>query len=147
MIAVLPPQAGELHEIHVVTNTAGVVNHVSQGDGLPVIGKLWEVGTDIVIESELTLLLEQKNAERDELFGDRSYIENRTRGQRNIAFQIRHAVGLLVEKVTILDDGNDGAGSFASVPSRKESVHSLSARILGGRVGRCAQRKQHSRDE
>ena len=89
------------------------------------------------------MVLEQKNAERDELFGDRSYIENRTRGQRNVAFQIRHAVGLeKVEKVTILDDGNDGAGSFASVPSRKESVHSLSTRILGDRVGRWAQQKR-----
>ncbi len=43
------------------------------------------------------MFLEQENAHRHELFGYRSDIENRFRGQGGVALQISHSVSLLVD--------------------------------------------------
>ena len=113
-----------------VTQATGVVNKVANGDGMIVDRHFGDVVTDVVVEGELAILGEQKDAGCGELFGCGGNVEDGIWRNRNCISKIGKTVTLLVNDVAILNDSEHATRGL--VGEAGEEVVDLSCEIRHG---------------
>jgi len=100
----------------VFPDSAGVMDEVAYGDGPVVFGHLREVGADIVIQRKFSFVFENENARSCKLLADRACAENSIRFDGNGMFEAGHAVTLLVNDLSVLNNSQGTSRRIRFVP-------------------------------
>ncbi len=109
---------------HPVGETARVVQEICDGDRIAVIRRLWEILADVVVETQLTGLLQQEHREgRKRLGGDRGQLEAGRWGDRNAVLDVGEPVGPRENHFAATGQDDRTAWRVRHVPLREELVY------------------------
>jgi hypothetical protein len=99
----------ESAQCEVVAQTARMMDEVTDGDALAVVGHLGDVFPDIVVERDLPILRQEGNGHRRELLRIRPDVEDRSRSDRNVVLQVGHTVSARIGDLAIANHGQGAA--------------------------------------
>src|SRR5262249_1115950 len=116
---------GEINQRQEITQSAGLVEHLTQCDAMTVVGKLGNILADIVVERQKSLLLCQHDGCRCELFRHRGHVEDGSGRKRTAGFEAGLSVRLGGEKSWVMDEAQRASGRAGLVVSGEESVDLL----------------------
>ncbi len=139
---VLPVDPTEIEELQVITQAAGVLHQVPDGDRGPVPGNLGNVLPHLVVDVELSVLLQEKNGEHRELLRGGADVEDRGGGDRDPELQVRHPVPAGVVDRPLAEDAQGAARRIRSLVVREDRVHSRPSVA----IGRMAKRRCDGRE-
>ena len=100
-----------------------------------VFRNLGQIRAEVVVEGELALFGQQRDAQGNELFGDRPGIEDRRGCDGHAVFEIGHAVTVFVDDLALVDDGEGTSGRVGLVPFSEEGIDRFGGNSLGSGFG------------
>ena len=133
---ILEPVAAQAHQRVDVANAARVVNEMANRDGRAIVRELWKIFPDVVVERELPLKRQQRDARGGELLGVGPDVVDHLGRIRDVVVEIRHAVTALVQIAVVLDGANRAARRGGLVVLCEDPVDRWVRRRLG-REGPC----------
>jgi len=108
--------------LKIVTDSAGVMNEVADGDGRAIIRHLGNVFADIVIQRELPFLRQQGNTHGHKLFRGGANVEHRAGRYRHIELQVGHTISLFINDFAVLNYGQSTTGRVFFIPTGKLGI-------------------------
>ena len=119
------PPAGHYQQIPLVTQPAGVMQQMPNGDWLIEFAEFCDVFLHFVVQRKFALLGEQQNGKCCELFRHRSDVKRRVRPDRNVVIEVSHSVTAFVNDLAVFDHGQRAAGRIGFVVLSKHLVYLL----------------------
>jgi hypothetical protein len=113
---------GEGEQRPLVTQAAGVLHQVAEGDGGSEIGNLRQPGAEIGVDIEFAFVGEEGDRNTGKLLGDRGDVEDRIRDDGDAVFQVRHAVPTGIGDLAILVDAESNTGRIGAIPFREDRI-------------------------
>ena len=94
----------QLEQQEHVAQSTRVTQEMTDGQRRAVVGKLVEIFLNRVVDGQVSLLSQQHDARRGELFGDRRRLKDRCRRHWNAQLEARHPKRALVDDPPVLAD-------------------------------------------
>ena len=120
--------ARPVEERHPVANAAGMRQQMIDGDRVPEVGQRRDVLADIVGQRQFPILDERENGHGDELLSDRAGVQERVRGERDVAFEVSQPIRAIDGQLPIVRSGRDAPGHTRFDPT--ENLVDLGSPVL-----------------
>jgi hypothetical protein len=124
-----------------------MMDQIGDGDGVPKVGHFRDILANIVVQRQLPFDGEPLYGRRGKLLGDGRDMEERTRGDGEIVFQIGHAISSFINDLAVFYNGQRTTGGIRLIPSIKDAVDPLGKFFIGLRYRHGGDQEEASKSQ